>query len=117
MSMGRGIMGENWSIDHDEETGMVALKGTLRLNGLEEYRPIAELLSRQAAERNQVVINLRELEFLNSSGIAMLSKFVIEARNRQTVAVTILGAQRISWQSKSLVNLQRLMPALTLEII
>jgi hypothetical protein len=60
-------------------------------------------------------VDLSELEFLNSSGIAMLSKFVIEARNRKTVTLTILGAQAIPWQGKSLVNLQRLMPAMQLD--
>ncbi len=110
------IQGDNYSVAYDTASGMVALKGMMRLNGMEEYAPVISILSRAVTENPAVTLDLRELEFLNSSGIAMLSKFVIEARNKQTVALTILGAKAVAWQGKSLVNLQRLMPALSMEI-
>ena len=110
------IQGDNYSVAYDTASGTVALKGMMRLNGMEEYAPVIGILSRAVNENPAVTLDLRELEFLNSSGIAMLSKFVIEARNKQTVALTILGAKAVAWQSKSLVNLQRLMPGLSMEI-
>jgi hypothetical protein len=110
------IQGEAYSVAYDSAAATVAMKGMMRLNGTEEYAAIAGLLSRAIGEQPAVVLDIRELEFLNSSGIAMLSKFVIEARNRATAALTIRGAKTIAWQGKSLVNLQRLMPALTMEL-
>ncbi len=110
------IQGDNYSVAYDAAAGTVALKGMMRLNGMEEYAPVVGVLSRAANEHQAVTLDLRELEFLNSSGIAMLSKFVIEARNKQTVALTIRGAKTVAWQGKSLVNLQRLMPALSMDI-
>jgi hypothetical protein len=109
------ITGETFTVEWDEATRTVALKGILRLNGLEEYAPVAQFLS-SAVPQGSMTLDLRGLEFLNSSGIAMLSKFVIEIRNRKTVDLTVLGSKAISWQGKSLVNLCKLMPSLRMEI-
>lgn len=109
------ITGETYGVEWDETARTVALKGILRLNGLDEYAPIARFLS-AAVPQGGMVLDLRGLEFLNSSGIAMLSKFVIEMRNRKTVDLTVLGSKAISWQGKSLVNLCKLMPTLRMTI-
>jgi hypothetical protein len=67
---------------------------------------------------------LRKLEFLNSSGINVLSKFIIKVRqhrerqfkeNQPETAMTVYGSQTIPWQNKSIKNLQRLMPSLELK--
>jgi hypothetical protein len=110
------VTGENYAVDWDPDRGTAALKGILRLNGLEEYGPIARFLS-GAVPQGPMILDLRGLEFLNSSGIAMLSKFVIEMRNRKTVDLTILGSTAISWQGKSLGNLCKLMPSLRMQIV
>lgn len=106
--------GENHSVTFDAATGVVVLKGTFRLNGSMEYAPIAEILSQalDVDRERELVLDLRTLDFLNSSGIATLSKFVIEARNKEARKLTIRGTMKVPWQSKSLVNLQRLMPSL-----
>lgn len=108
------ITGEIYSLDWDPETRTAALKGILRLNGLEEYAPISRFLL-DAVPQGSMTLDLRGLEFLNSSGIATLSKFVIEIRNRKTVDLTVLGSRDIAWQGKSLVNLSKLMPSLHME--
>ncbi|MGE5517711.1 MAG: slr1659 superfamily regulator [Bacteroidota bacterium] len=110
------IAGESYSLDWDSETRTAALKGILRLNGLEEYAPISRFLL-AAVPQGSMTLDLRGLEFLNSSGIATLSKFVIEIRNRKTVDLTVLGSKAVAWQSKSLVNLSKLMPALRMDFI
>lgn len=110
------ITGENFAVEWDESSRTVALKGILRLNGLEEYAPIAKFMS-GAVPQGSMTLDLRGLEFLNSSGIAMLSKFVIEIRNRKSVDLTVLGSKAVSWQGKSLVNLCKLMPSLRMEIL
>lgn len=109
------ITGETFAVEWDEASRTVALTGILRLNGLEEYAPIARFLS-DAVPQGSMILDLRRLEFLNSSGIAMLSKFVIEIRNRKSVDLTVLGSKAVSWQGKSLINLCKLMPALRMEI-
>lgn len=108
------IAGESYSLDWDSETRTAALKGILRLNGLEEYAPVSRFLL-DAVPQGSMTLDLRGLEFLNSSGIATLSKFVIEIRNRKTVDLTVLGSKTVAWQGKSLVNLGKLMPSLRMD--
>lgn len=110
------IEGENYSVEWDPTTRTAALKGILRLNGLQEYAPIALFLS-EAVPTGSMTLDLQGLEFLNSSGIAMLSKFTIEIRNRKTVDLRVVGSKAVAWQGKSLVNLCKLMPTLRMEII
>lgn len=110
------IHGDHYTVEWDAEAKVVALKGILRLNGLQEYAPVATFLS-EAVQAGTMTLDLRELEFLNSSGIAMLSKFVIEIRNRKTVELSVVGSKAVAWQGKSLVNLCKLMPSLRMEII
>nr|WP_232222185.1 hypothetical protein [Thioalkalivibrio paradoxus] len=75
---------------------------------------MSQMLEDALTDCSDLTLDLTELEFLNSSGIATLSKFVINARNRQTCRLTIRGSGSIAWQGKSLNNLKRLMPALEL---
>lgn len=111
------IKTEAYSVCYDAATSTVYCIGSLRLSGIEEYAPIVELLNEVAETQPPVItLNLRELEFLNSSGISILSKFVIKVRQKKTVKIIVQGSQGIPWQGKSLKNLQRLMPNLTLEL-
>ncbi len=111
------VKGEDYRVWYDLATNTVNCEGSLRLGGSEEYAPIMQLLEEAIATPPiDLVIDLTQLEFLNSSGINMLSKFMIKAREKEGVNITVKGSQTIPWQCKSLKNLQRLMPSLLLEI-
>ncbi|MCC5810520.1 MAG: hypothetical protein JJU06_09125 [Ectothiorhodospiraceae bacterium] len=110
----QSLTGEGYTVEFDSEKDCVYMAGSLRLGGLTEYAPISRLLEEALDDRDQLTLDLTRLEFLNSSGIATLSKFVISARNRQTCSLTIRGSDSIAWQGKSLNNLKRLMPSLEL---
>lgn len=111
------IKTEDYHIWYDEAITTVCLQGALRLSGMEEYAPIVELLNNVAdSDPPQIILNLQQLEFLNSSGISMLSKFAIKVRQKGNVKMQIKGSQAIPWQGKSLRNLLRLMPTLELEL-
>jgi hypothetical protein len=112
----REIRTDDYCVSYDEPTQTVACQGSLRLSGMAEYEPIVDLLSNVAdTDTDTVVLDLTDLEFLNSSGISMLSKFVIKVRHRKTVTMSVRGSRTIPWQGKSLKNLQRLMPSLDLQ--
>lgn len=108
------ISEENYSVDFDEANNDISLNGTLRLRGLEEYSEISLFLEQCAQSDKACNVNVTALEFLNSSGIAMLSKFIINARKNGKQNVSMVGSKDIPWQSKSLHNLVRLMPDLKL---
>lgn len=112
------IKNEDYRIFYDTVVTTIIFQGSLRLNGMDEYEPISALLSNVIEqEPSQCTLNLQQLKFLNSSGISMLSQFVISVRKKKNIQMIVIGSQEVPWQSKSLKNLQRLMPALTLEII
>ncbi len=110
-------MGKDYRVWYDAENTTVFLKGFLRLDGIEEYKPTMNLLTDAISQVSVLTIDLKELEFLNSSGISMLSMFVVEVRNRGGVEITLLGSNKVLWQTKSLKNLQRLMPSMQLEFV
>ncbi|OKH51840.1 hypothetical protein NIES2101_17150 [Calothrix sp. HK-06] len=112
------ILGDNYKVCYETNSATINFHGSLRLNGMEEYAPILKLLN-DVVDSNpaRITLNLMHLDFLNSSGITMLSKFVIGMRNNKSVHMMILGANSIPWQSKLLKNLQRLMPNLNLQMI
>jgi len=110
------IQGENYKVICEMATGTVNFQGWLRLEGMAEYAPIVDLLNKVTANTTPTItLNLKELQFLNSSGINMLSKFVIDVRKKKTLQLVVKGSEVIPWQSRSLKNLQRLMPDLKLE--
>jgi hypothetical protein len=111
------IKTEDYSVSYDPLTTAIFCQGSLRLNGTEEYSPILQLLYDVVEkEPAELTLDLKDLKFLNSSGISMLSKFVIEVRKKRNIQMNVIGSKEITWQSKSLKNLQRLMPSLKLEL-
>jgi anti-anti-sigma factor len=111
------IKADTYCVHYNTTNETVIFEGSLRLNGMEEYAPISDLLdSVVEKEPNKIVLNLKDLKFLNSSGISMLSKFIINVRKKQNINMIVIGTEANPWQSKSLKNLQRLMPSLTLEL-
>ena len=65
------IKTENYKITYDEMSHSIIFDGSLRLNGTAEYTPITELLDSVAQqEPEKIILDLKELNFLNSSGIS-----------------------------------------------
>ena len=68
------ITGESFEVRTEEGRNVVFFKGALRLSGSEDYAPILEMLKGTLSEPvATVLVDLRDLDFLNSSGITMLS--------------------------------------------
>jgi hypothetical protein len=113
----KNINGESFEVRLEEENFTVFFKGALRLSGMEDYAPILEMLKGTLTNPvAPIVLDLRELDFLNSSGITMFSRFVIEARDRAGVNLQFIASESIPWQARSLKNLQRLMPSLEISV-
>jgi anti-anti-sigma factor len=109
------IKTDEYSVEYESEIATVFLRGFLRLPGMPEYESIMNLLLDSIEEVSTLTLNLQDLEFLNSSGISMLSMFVVRIRNQGQAQLVIQGSNQVLWQTKSLRNLQRLMPSLKLE--
>ncbi|HEY8015437.1 MAG TPA: hypothetical protein VIE35_06385, partial [Dongiaceae bacterium] len=91
--------------------------GTMRLSGTEAYAPIQEMMDKMLeAKPALIILDLRNLEFLNSSGINLLAKFTINVRKNSGTGLEVRGTTRIPWQGKSLQNLKKLHSAVNLII-
>lgn len=111
------IQTKDYQIEFNPTIATVFFKGFLRLNGIEAYQGVKDFLNEVLDQVPHLTLNFEELEFLNSSGISMLSMFVVEVRNRENIQLKLQGSKKILWQTKSLKNLQRLMPSIKLELI
>ena len=135
------IVGHDYRISYEPSSHCVTFRGVLRLYGTDGYVSLSEFHRRHPTSNPQktsdskggyssimklledvieqspdtIVLDLRELQFLNSSGINVLSKFIIMIRNDKSIALTIQGNRKLSWQATVLNNLKALMPALNLQ--
>ncbi len=109
------ITSEKYSVQYDAAAKTIICRGALRLAGMEDYAPIVQLFDKVLEDHPSTLrLNLQELEFLNSSGINVLSKFVLKVRGKADMQLIVQGSTAIPWQERSLKNLQRLMPNLEL---
>lgn len=111
------IKAEDYSIQYDGDAGTINFQGEISLGGPSDYNAINELLN-EAVDSNHetLTLDLRDLAFLNSSGISMLSKFVVGLRKKKGLQLIIIGSNSMPWQGKSLTNLKKLLPGLTLDL-
>lgn len=111
------IKGEDHVVQYDPESVTICFQGELSLGGPVEYKPIKDLLEEVTATEPAIMtLNLRSLSFLNSSGISLLSKFVMGLRKKPHIQLIILGSKEVAWQDKSLQNLKKFLPGLELKV-
>ncbi|MCK5674877.1 MAG: hypothetical protein KAH95_15970 [Spirochaetales bacterium] len=103
------IKQDNYTIEYKKKDRLVKMSGTLRLQDKDEYREIFELLTKAANETTglPLTLDMKDLVFLNSSGISSLSLFIIKMRQLDK-DISIKGSNTIPWQVKSLSNFQKL---------
>ena len=106
-----------YSVRVTKDFSRISFGGTLRLQGRQDYEKIHRML-RYAADRSgaSLEVDLRDLLFLNSSGISTLSLFIIEMREVQK-NVTITGSKASAWQTKSLSNFRRLYDKVVVNLV
>jgi hypothetical protein len=112
------IKSEDYNVYYDMESETVHFQGKLCLGGSQEYAPMTQLLNEVMVQSpSSLTLNFQQLEFLNSSGISMIAKFIIRLRQKPPMQVLVIGSQEIPWQGKSLKNLEKLLPGLQLKIV
>ena len=114
------VEGDGYFVEYNEGTQRVVFSGTIRLQTTAEYAPVMELLNEAhqtaVGADSPLTLDFRQLQFLNSSGINTISRFVIFARKQDTAMLTVLGSPDIYWQKKSLTNLQKLWSKVQIQI-
>ena len=93
------------------EVPKIVFQGSMRMESAEEM-PVIELLQRVvngAIGEDYVVVDLHQLDFINSQGISVLYKFAINLRNKN-VGVNIYAVKQSTWQQATLNNVLKLSP-------
>lgn len=108
---------EEYRVAYDSSTGTIACEGTLDLRGKEGYRPIAELFEKVVDEAPEtIILDIRSLEFLNSSGITTIgSGLIIKARKKGASKMAVICSRDYAWQERSMKGLSKLMPGMALK--
>ncbi|RKZ88433.1 MAG: hypothetical protein DRR19_12550 [Candidatus Parabeggiatoa sp. nov. 1] len=105
-----------YQIVRDFTNATISLQGKLRLKSVKEYNPIVEMFDQLIDQEPPVVmLNLRDLRFINSSGINVLSKFLLKVQRKNASQLTVQVSEQYAWQKKVLKSLKRIMPELQLE--
>ena len=111
------ITHDDYQVTYDDASAIITCQGSFRLRGGAEYKPILDVfISAADAKPDTLTLDVRNLEFLNSSGINTLSKFILQVRKHKASKVIIKGSSAYPWQQKSLSNFQKLLPTLHIEI-
>jgi hypothetical protein len=104
------IKDTEYSIQFDSSNNVLSMRGKLRLQSLRGYDSIRKLFY-EAAEKvrkGSLILDLTNLESLNSSGVTVLSTFVISLRKANQLGLKIIYNPRHSWQKYSVPNLKKL---------
>ena len=107
----------NYRIHYDRIQEIISMKGSIRIHEQEDYREISDLLllAQKECKKENITLDLTNLEFLNSLGITLISMFIINIRKDDKFKIKILGSKSIYWQSKSLHNFKQLWEEVIIE--
>jgi hypothetical protein len=110
---------EKFAVAYDLTPGAmptIVFQGEMRLEEADEPS-IAALLARVIDEvvyADQVVLDLRQLAFMNSRGISTLFKFAINLRNEKNAGLNVLAIKGSVWHQAHLDNIPKLSPSSTI---
>ena len=100
-------MDQAYSISHPSSSESV-VSGTLRLSSPNEYESVFQSIKDDLdACKDEYVIDISQLIYLNSSGLTSLARLFIQARN-QEIKLIIKASKDIPWQDKTIPSLQKL---------
>ena len=111
------IQENGYILSFDRENQTIVYKGISRLPTLSQYEKIKIFLLEAASRTtDKLILDLRGLRFLNSSGITTLSMFVIQLREDRRIRLSIRASGNISWQAHSIHNLKKLWNEIDIEV-
>ncbi len=98
----------NVSID----TNTIVIKGEMRYPSLTEYKTCKQFLWEtipHLSKQDLVVMNIECLEYMNSSGQAIVNMFILELKkNSSDTHLSIQGTSEYEWQEKFLYTAKQL---------
>ncbi|NDC82291.1 hypothetical protein EB093_01315 [bacterium] len=94
---------------------LIILRGVFRLESPNIYDELFSPIRDKLSSGESITLDIKDVTFLNSSGITALARLIITARTFE-VEMSIIGNHEVPWQKKSLVSLNRLWPQLCVSL-
>ncbi|CBL44801.1 Hypothetical protein HDN1F_12180 [gamma proteobacterium HdN1] len=106
---------ETIHIQFDDAANRLKFSGRLRAQDNSVFYAINELLQKvNELHRSSLIIDVRSLEDINSSGLGILYRFAASKRDNGNYSLHIKANQKILWQEKRLTNLKTFLPSTVL---
>lgn len=98
---------ENYKVSFSPETQAVQFEGTFLLPTRSDYQTLfMEFSNRIENNPGQYTFDMRNCKMMNSSGIEVLMRSLINFNNSQ---ITIFGNGESSWQKRTLANIKNML--------
>ncbi len=111
------IIDDSYSLDFIEDENKIIIKGALRLQTVEKYEEIMNFILKNAYISSEILtIDLTQLSYINSAGIASLGLFFIKLRE-QDKKIRLLASRHVSWHETSLKDFQIINDNIELEYV
>ena len=105
------VVGKTYTVTYDEPATTVVFWGVLRLQNFEEGEPIIRLLDQVAEQAPKTIqLDFEQLQLMNSTGLSILSKFMLKMHSQNTSKVILRASEKHFWQQDLIRGLQRFMP-------
>jgi len=105
-------------ISYDPDVHQVRISGYMRMTEISDYDPFLRFLV-ECTEKSKrpLILDVVNLDYLNSSGITTLIMFVLTMKGTSALPVLIKGNKNTFWQTRSLHNLTKFYPAASIEYV
>ena len=111
------IVEKNYSIEFISDLNKVIFVGNLRLQSIEKYNEIMELIIEKTKDSSiPFTLDLTNLNFINSSGIASLGILFIELR-KFNKKIKIIASKYVNWHVGSLKDFKNINNNIEIEYV
>ncbi|MDM8526305.1 hypothetical protein QUF80_23245 [Desulfococcaceae bacterium HSG8] len=102
------IRGEGYSVEYED--GVIRISGKLSIM-LEDYEEVEEFFEKIVeSEPEKLTLDIKELEYLNSSGIKTICvSLILEAADIEGLHMKILCSDNYTWQKETVPTFKELM--------
>ncbi len=111
------ITDDNYTLDYIKNENKIIFKGALRLQTVEKYEEIMNFILKNAYNTDStLIVDLTQLTYINSAGIASLGLFFIKLREHDK-KIKLLASRHINWHETSLKDFQTINDNIELEYV
>jgi hypothetical protein len=107
---------EHYSVECSDASDVAVMRGVMRLASPSAYESVFAPLRARIAAGKASTIDLRDVTFMNSSGIRALAGIVLAAK-ASGAGLKMIVNERIPWQKKTVASFQLINPGVSVELV